>query len=157
MGETILVEPDKCTGCRVCEMVCSFTRLENIFNPSRSAIRVIKKEEFGIDLPVLCMHCRDPICSDVCPMGAIRKGEDNIVKIDDSLCRGCKACIMVCPYGAIRLLDEKMVKCDLCSGDPMCVKWCPTGAIKYVKADSPEMLTGKKTIGYLVKAVLDSR
>ncbi len=136
MDKMIVIEPDKCTGCRVCEMICSFMKLKNVCNPSESRIRILKKEESGVDLPILCLHCREPLCVDVCPMGAIKKGSNEIVKIDKNLCNCCKACIEVCPYGAIRVGKDEMIKCDFCDGDPVCVKWCFTNAIRYLKADS---------------------
>lgn len=157
MEKTFVIEPDKCTGCGICEVICSFTNLKNTVNPSQSRIRIIKKEELGVDLPVLCLHCRDPLCLDVCPMGAIKKSTEGLVKIDKDLCKGCKACMMVCPYGAIRVGKDEMIKCDLCGGDPMCIKWCPTGAIGYIKSDSSEIARSKKTIESLIKFVVESR
>lgn len=158
MEEMILVEPDKCTGCRICEMICSFKNSsENSFNPSQSRIRIIKNEELGVDLPILCLHCQDPLCADVCPMGAIKRTVQGTVKIDQNLCRGCKACIMVCPYGAINFVKGETVKCELCDGDPMCAKWCPTGAIRMVKSGSSQMQKSKKMVESLIKLVADSR
>ena len=126
----ILIYPEKCTGCRICEMICSFTKAE-AFSSYRSRVRILKIEEEGIDLPMMCLHCEDPICSDVCPVGAIWKEESGLVKLDSSLCRGCHACMFVCPFGAISIDDGYMVKCDLCGGDPQCVKWCPTEALEF--------------------------
>lgn len=143
MDKMIVIDADKCTGCRVCEMICSFTNLKNTFNPSQSRIRIIKKEELGVDLPVLCLHCREPLCVDVCPMGAIKKSTDGIVKMDKNLCNGCKACMPHCPYGAIRVEKDEMIKCDFCEGDPICIKWCSTGAIRYIKSDSSEISRSK--------------
>jgi len=158
MEKMILVEPDKCTGCRICEMICSFKSSNwNNFNPCQSSVRIIKVEELGVDLPVLCLHCEDPLCVDVCPMGAIKKTTDGIVRLDRDLCRGCKACLMVCPYGAISLFHGEMVKCELCDGDPMCAKWCPTDAIRVIKSGSSEIPRGKKTIESLIGLVVESR
>lgn len=156
MEKMILVEPDKCTGCRICEMICSFIN-GNTFNPHQSKVKILKIEELGIDLPILCLHCEDPICVDVCPMAAIKKNIDGIIKIDQNSCRGCKACMMVCPYGAIRAIDDKMTKCDLCEGDPGCVKWCPTEAIRFVKMGSSEIPRNKKLVQFLIKNVTEGR
>ena len=127
----ILIHPEKCTGCRTCEMICSFVKTET-FSPYRSRVRILKIEEEGIDLPMMCLQCTDPICSDACPVGAIWKEEGGLVKLDPSLCRGCHACMLVCPFGAISIDDEGyMVKCDLCGGDPQCVNWCETKALEF--------------------------
>ena len=156
MREIIHVDPEKCTGCTVCEMICSFEH-EKIFNPSQARIKVLKEEEQGIDLPVLCMHCEEPICADVCLMGAIKKEEDGTVRLNSNACRGCKACMMACPYGAIRFFGGKMIKCDLCNGKPQCAKWCPTGAIRLVKDESSEVLRSKKMVGVMIKNIAEGR
>ena len=158
MEKMVLVEPEKCTGCRICEMICSFQNSNgNTFNPYQSNIKIIKTEERGVDLPVLCLHCQDPLCVDICPMGAIKRTMEGIVKIDQNSCRGCKACLIVCPYGAINVVNGKMKKCELCDGDPMCVKWCPTDAIMTTKSGSSEIPRSKKMIESLIRLVVDGR
>lgn len=158
MEKIVLVEPEKCTGCRICEMICSFQNSNgNTFNPCQSNIRIIKTEERGVDLPVLCLHCQDPLCVDICPMGAIKKTMEGIVRIDQNSCRGCKACLIVCPYGAINFVNGKTKKCELCDGDPMCAKWCPTDAIMTTKSGSSEIPRSKKMIDSLIRLVVDGR
>ncbi|TAN62337.1 MAG: (Fe-S)-binding protein, partial [Magnetospirillum sp.] len=39
MQRSLLLKPEKCTGCRQCEMACSFEK-ERVFNPAKSRIRV---------------------------------------------------------------------------------------------------------------------
>ena len=31
-------------------------------------------------VPMVCMHCDDPTCAQVCPADAIKKGEDGVVQ-----------------------------------------------------------------------------
>lgn len=139
MNKKIVVNEKKCTGCRICEMICSFTSSpEKIYNPAQSRIKIIKQEEDGIDLPVLCFHCEAPLCMDSCPAEAIQIRPDGVVQIDESLCSGCQACMAQCPYGAIRELHGQIIKCDLCGGKPSCVQWCPTQALQYVEMDPAE-------------------
>lgn len=156
MEKMIFIEPEKCTGCRICEMICSFKKCGG-FHPGQSRIKIIKEEEVGIDLPVLCLHCQEPMCVDVCPIGAMKKGKDGLVKLDPDACRGCRACLMVCPYGAVRENLEKMIKCDLCDGDPLCVQWCPTHAIRLIPAGSSEIPRDKKMIQVILKNLREER
>ena len=136
MKKGIFIDEKKCTGCRICEMICSFTSAPGeIYNPAQSRIKIIKKEEAGIDLPVMCLHCEAPLCMDSCPVGAIQVRPDGVVQIDENLCSGCQACIAQCPYGAIREHHGQIIKCDLCGRNPSCVQWCPTQAIQYVEMD----------------------
>jgi len=127
MGERyfIMVDYQRCTGCKLCETACSLTKTGTV-NPAKSRIRVIVKPHIGVDVPILCYHCEDPPCINACPVGAMHRDERGVVVIDEEKCIGCKACIMQCPFGAIFFDPDKRVaiKCDLCGGDPMCVKVC---------------------------------
>jgi anaerobic dimethyl sulfoxide reductase subunit B (iron-sulfur subunit) len=89
-----------------------------------------------------CYHCAKPACVAVCPVRAIRKGEDNgIVVVDREGCLGrdsCRLCSQECPYDAPQFGAEenaKMQKCDLCLErlmqglKPICVAACPMRAL----------------------------
>lgn len=129
----LIFSPEKCTGCRACELACSFS-CDGVFSPSRSRIRVTKIDEKGIDIPSGCYHCDKAPCMEVCPVRAIyRDKRTNAVVVDVDMCIGCEVCITACPFGAINYDDQKKLvyKCDLCHGNPECVKWCFTGGIVY--------------------------
>ena len=122
--------PSQCTGCRICELVCSFTHY-NIFNPSLSRIKVITDESKLIDFPVTCRHCSDPTCISVCPTQAISRKDEGVNQIDKELCVGCGECASACPFGAIYIpMGEQVpISCDLCGGAPQCVTYCPRGVL----------------------------
>lgn len=143
MSKVLVVDPDKCTGCQICVMVCSLVHSGEC-NPAKSTVRVFSIREPGVDIPVVCMHCEDPPCM-VCPFDAISKDPVNdAVILNQTRCVGCKLCMVVCPLGAIGVdMDTgKMLKCDLCEGiegGPKCVEWCPTKAIDYVPRGVPTL------------------
>ena len=57
-------------------------------------------------LPVMCQHCAEPPCVDVCPTGASFKRADGIVLVDRHTCIGCRYCMMACPYKARSFVHE---------------------------------------------------
>lgn len=125
-AKLISVNPKDCTGCRLCEMACSFHH-EQACSSAMSRIKIVKDDEYGHHLVIVCMQCAEPYCVASCPVEALRRnGETGIVLVDEELCTGCAACIEACPLEAISLDKEKntVFKCDLCGGDPECVKVC---------------------------------
>jgi len=129
----LIFNPEKCTGCRACELACSFF-CEGVFSPNKSRIRVLKVDDKGVDIPIGCDHCDKAPCMLVCPTRAIdRDRSTGAVLINVDTCIGCRLCMIACPFGAISHDDQRglVYKCDLCHGDPECVKWCFTGAIVY--------------------------
>jgi len=61
-----------------------------------------------IFLPMMCQHCEDPPCVDVCPTGASFKRADGIVLVNRHICIGCRYCMMACPYKARSFIHENL-------------------------------------------------
>jgi carbon-monoxide dehydrogenase iron sulfur subunit len=151
----ITVNPDKCTGCRLCELACSLKNTDE-FNPARARIRVIGFDELFC-LPVSCFHCEKPYCAQVCPNSALTKDEvTGIVRVSREKCAGCKTCTLACPFGNIVFSSEEKVavKCELCDGEPECVAICPTRALEYKEADTA-MLYKQRILSERLKAIYD--
>jgi phenylglyoxylate dehydrogenase beta subunit len=128
----ILVDPERCTGCRRCEAACSLVKAKGgLFSAPR--IHVASVEERGIFHPIVCRQCASPDCVEVCPTGALSKSADGITRVDEERCVGCKMCVLACPYKGILYSEEgrKSVKCDQCDGRPECVAQCTTGALTF--------------------------
>jgi len=59
-------------------------------------------------LPMMCQHCENPPCVDVCPTGASFKRADGIVLVNKHTCIGCRYCMMACPYKARSFIHEPL-------------------------------------------------
>lgn len=140
-----MISPEKCLGCRSCELVCSFNKT-NEFNPKHSAVTVLTYDEAAISVPVMCMQCEDPACMKVCPVGAISRDENGAIVTDETKCIVCKMCISACPLGNISFnsIQRKVVKCNLCDGNPKCAQICPAEAIQYKEGTAANL--GKKKV-----------
>ena len=145
MNSFVIADPNKCIGCRSCEIACVMAHpnanvflsdegsLQIAFNP---ALTVVRTPE--ITAPIQCRHCEDAPCANVCPNKSITN-EDGVVLVNKKTCIGCKTCVIACPFGAIDMveqydngikvtmdgLDDGIInhkarlvanKCDLCSG-----------------------------------------
>ena len=135
----LLIKPEKCIGCRTCELVCSFGHYGQ-FNPKMANVKVFEYEKAAVAIPVMCLQCEEPSCMKVCPVHAISRDENGAVVMDPRKCIGCKMCMNACPLGNISYHPAvgKVFKCDLCGGDPKCAKYCPGEAIVFVDTDTTD-------------------
>ena len=72
MEKVLIVDIDKCTGCRICELVCSIVK-QGEFRPKGSYIKVFKNKEMDINIIALgtkCDYCG--ACVEWCLPQAIR-------------------------------------------------------------------------------------
>ncbi len=136
----LLIDSEKCTGCRLCEMACSMLH-HGILSPHRARLRVLRFDNGRCNVPVVCQACEDAPCIKTCPMNARRRIGNQAVITDEDRCIGCRACVYVCPFGApvVNPDDGKTLTCDRCSdedGPPWCVRACrDCGALKTVTAE----------------------
>lgn len=140
MNKKLVVIPERCSGCRICELVCSIKHFK-VNNPKKSAIRVIVHYPHPIiRMPVVCHQCKEPKCAENCPTDAIYI-KNGTVLIDEEKCISCHQCVTSCPFGAIFVHQDLKfpIKCDLCGSSPECVAACPKKALLYI----PENLMGQ--------------
>jgi anaerobic carbon-monoxide dehydrogenase iron sulfur subunit len=133
----LVIDTEKCTGCRKCELVCSVHHT-GTYDPTRSRIKILKWEHVGYYLPLSCQNCDYASCVEVCPSGACRKDPNlGVATINKKVCIGCKSCVLACPFGVpiFDHVDGISVKCDYCGGNPQCVAACEAGAIRYISPD----------------------
>ncbi len=67
-----------------------------------------KQTQHSFSLPVMCQHCAQPPCVDVCPTGASMQRADGIVQVNKHICIGCRYCMMACPYKARSFVHETL-------------------------------------------------
>jgi Fe-S-cluster-containing dehydrogenase component len=95
MEMKINVNANLCTGCRICELVCSLVKYSE-FNPSKSAIRVIRKVRTGTYYPVISPFT-----------GIVLDAQGDPLVCD--FCTGNPECVQLCPTGAIITISKKMI------------------------------------------------
>ena len=128
----MLIDSNKCaSGCNDCVTACNTENgLSGGTRPTDSQwIRKIEIKEIRTgktqSLPMMCQHCAEPPCVDVCPTGASFKRADGIVLVDRHTCIGCRYCVMACPYKARSFVHEEVTeqKPDVPRGKG-CVEGC---------------------------------
>lgn len=162
MEKILVTNHEKCTGCRLCEMVCSVMHT-GVNNPTRSRIHVIKWPMEGFELPMLCQQCEEAPCITICPKDALSR--DPLlgrVALSYDLCIGCRMCVIACPFGGMGIdtVSRQVIKCDLCDGDPTCVRFCISGALQFIPASSVnlrKMRDAGSRFSELMRKSLDAR
>jgi len=172
----MVIDTKRCIGCHACTMAC---KQEKGTPPDMWWSKVLATETGKYPntqlnfLPVLCMHCQNPPCVDVCPTGASFKREDGIVVVDYDKCMGCGYCRVACPYDARDFVKEikgyypgrdltpyeqtmyakhqagVAEKCNFClervaqGQEPACVATCPAYARHFGDLDDPNSEVSK--------------
>jgi len=120
----ISVNPEKCTGCHLCELICSLFHL-GIINPEKSAIRIRKDDlDTSINTPVVCRQCKEMKCLN---------GEGGTGALAKKQFLWRKERAERCPFDSLTVLGQHAYHCDLCAGHPQCVRVCTSEAIRVKK------------------------
>ena len=170
----MLIDTTKCaTGCTDCVTACNTENGLAAPTPATAgtAAQWLRKVEIkeiktgrSASVPVMCQHCAEPPCVDVCPTGASFKRADGIVLVDRHTCIGCRYCMMACPYKARSFVHTNLSEqnpevprgkgcvesCTLCvhrvdkGQQPACVEKCPEGAMTFGDLNDPESAISKR-------------
>jgi formate dehydrogenase iron-sulfur subunit len=147
MSFGLLFDATRCIGCGACSAACKEqNELPPQIEPEPTAYTwtVVRQCE-GVHVRALCMHCLEPTCVSVCPVGALSRDPAGPVVYDASRCIGCRYCIMACPFGVPKYQWDQAVpivgKCILCQErvregrQTACAEACPTGATLFGERD----------------------
>lgn len=159
----VLFDATRCIGCRKCEAACNqvnslpapakaFDDLSVLDAPRRTDAKsytVVNKylPEAGkppVFRKIQCSHCIDPACASACFVAAFKKMETGAVVYDESVCVGCRYCMVACPfnipaYEYDKAFTPRVMKCTLCHPRilegklPGCVEACPKEALLFGK------------------------
>jgi carbon-monoxide dehydrogenase iron sulfur subunit len=131
----LAVKPELCTGCGICEKVCSQIYYKEE-NPAKSAIRIGERSpETGHYVITVCNQLG--ACVDVCPVKALSRNKKGIVIRNKKLCVGCYACVGFCPNLAMFNHPDltEPFKCVACG---KCADECPEGALSIIEVPDLE-------------------
>lgn len=145
MSRACLVDMTKCIGCKSCQVACKQSKnlpadhldlfpgsphYENPVKLSPQTFTAVEYNEIEVpDKPARwvfakrqCMHCLQPSCASACPVKALRPTHDGAVTYNESVCIGCRYCMIACPFNIPKFEYEKLVpsirKCTFCI-DPL--------------------------------------
>lgn len=152
----MLIDTSKCKpGCDACVKGCQ-SEHGLPTKPGATDSQWIRKIEIKEiksgkthSLPVMCQHCAEPPCVDVCPTGASFKRADGIVLVDRHSCIGCRYCVMACPYKARSFVHEPLTqqKPDVPRGKGT-VEGCTMCVHKVDRGESPACMQACAAAGY---------
>jgi Fe-S-cluster-containing dehydrogenase component len=155
-----VIDQSRCIGCQACVQACAECGTHR--GNSMIHLEFVDRGASTQTVPMVCMHCEDPTCAEVCPADAIKQNEEGIVQSAlKPRCIACANCVLACPFGVPKLMLEleQMMKCDMCfdrtSQDlaPMCASVCPSQALWFGTEDQfaatrAGVLTDEVRFGY---------
>lgn len=141
------IDPNRCIGCQSCVQACS--ECDTHKGTPMIHLEYVDRSHSVQTVPVVCMHCEQPTCAEVCPADAIKRTGDGVVQsARKPRCIACGNCVIACPFGVPEVYEEKkiMMKCDMCydrssvGKKPMCATVCPSQALFFGTREQIEQL-----------------
>ncbi len=165
----ILFDSVLCIGCGSCYEACKeqnkLPETNNDFlkdHLSSNTFTVV--EEYSDKYArKMCMHCSEPTCVSVCPVGAFEKTKLGPVLYNADKCIGCRYCMQACPYSVPRYEWEstspRVRKCIMCHEKLMrgemtaCAEACPveatiSGPLEELKAEAKRRIKERPEVYY---------
>jgi len=146
------IDPNRCIGCQACVQACS--ECDTHRGESMIHLEFIERSQSVQTVPMVCMHCEQPTCAEVCPADAIKRTADGVVQsARKPRCIACGNCVMACPFGVPEVYEDRqlMMKCDMCydrtsvGKKPMCATVCPSQALFFGTREQIEQMRPQST------------
>ncbi|CAG4883399.1 (4Fe-4S)-binding protein [Georgfuchsia toluolica] len=144
----ILVDVDKCTGCRACEMACSAFHSNPKFssiNPAKARIRVVSNELTDEYVPIFAGNHTKSGCDG-----------RHVYTVDGKTYSECSFCRASCPTRDYFIEPDSRfpLKCDMCEStpalkQPWCVEVCGEHALVYSEREVPREQAAQEPLGQL--------
>ncbi len=106
----MVIDLQKCTSCGSCALACKTeNNTRNSTNKATfnwadfiTSTRGEFPESKFISMPVLCNHCSEAPCVEICPVTpkAMFKTASGVTMHNDARCIGCQLCMDACPYSS---------------------------------------------------------
>jgi Fe-S-cluster-containing dehydrogenase component len=141
------IDPNRCIGCQACVQAC--TECDTHKGETMIHLEFVDRHATVQTVPVVCMHCDQPTCAEVCPADAIKRTGDGVVQsARKPRCIACGNCVIACPFGVpeVNIQQQLMKKCDMCydrssvGKKPMCTSVCPSQALFFGTREQIEHL-----------------
>jgi formate dehydrogenase iron-sulfur subunit len=150
MTAALLVDTTRCIGCNACSEACKEANQlpGEVENQLTAHTWTVLEDHDDIYVRRMCMHCEDPSCASVCPVGALHKTPEGPVAYEEERCIGCRYCMVACPFSVPKYEWEKALprvqKCIGCIDRvregkmTACAEACPAEATVF--GDRAELL-----------------
>ena len=97
----LLIDITRCIGCGACSENCKkINDLPPEIDDKLTAETwtVVREKDNDLHVRDLCRHCVEPACVASCLVAALTKTEHGPVVYDESVCIGCRYCMVACPF-----------------------------------------------------------
>jgi len=148
MNAGLLIDTTRCVGCNACAEACKEANdLPGEIDPKLTARTwTVVEDRDDVYVRRLCMHCDEPSCASVCPVGALYKSDEGPVAYDETRCIGCRYCMLACPFQVPKYeWDSALPRVRKCIGClerlrdgeiPACAAACPAEATTFGDRDT---------------------